>query len=160
MDMASHVEEVRSLRGGTGRRRRGGLHVCAPVGYTRHQPALTFSLSGAHMAVAADSGRYLPGSLVHVRGRDWIVLPSQETDVLRHRSLTGGEDQVTGVYLPVEGHRVNPASFDPPDLQRVVTPQADCCYVMPPASASEAAQRLSDSWGGSRWFPGFTSMCR
>lgn len=67
------------------------------------------------MAVEALPNRFPAGSLVHVRGRDWVVLSSQEQDVLRLRPLTGGEDQITGIYLPVEGRDIKPASFDPPD---------------------------------------------
>jgi hypothetical protein len=57
---------------------------------------------------------YPPGSLVHVRGRDWVVLPGDEPDVLRLRPLTG-EDEAHGVFLPLEGHAVRPATFPWPD---------------------------------------------
>ncbi len=43
------------------------------------------------------------------------MLPSQERDVLRLRPLTGGEDQVAGIFLPVEGRAIKPASFEPPN---------------------------------------------
>jgi SNF2 family DNA or RNA helicase len=55
------------------------------------------------------------GSLVHVRGRDWVVLPSTDPDVLRLRPLTGTEQDVTGIFLPLEGRFVRPAHFLPPD---------------------------------------------
>lgn len=53
--------------------------------------------------------------LVNVRKRDWIVLPSADPAVLRLRPLTGGDDDTTGVFLPLEGRDVTPSSFAPPD---------------------------------------------
>ena len=42
-----------------------------------------------------------PGSLVRVRGRDWIVLPSEDKDLLRIKPLGGSEEEITGIYLPL-----------------------------------------------------------
>ncbi len=56
-----------------------------------------------------------PGMLVNARKRDWIVLPSADSNVLRLRPLTGGDDDGIGVFLPLEGRDVKPASFAPPD---------------------------------------------
>ncbi len=53
--------------------------------------------------------------LVNVRKRDWIVLPSADPAVLRLRPLTSGDDDTTGVFLPLEGRDVTPSSFAPPD---------------------------------------------
>ncbi len=58
---------------------------------------------------------YVPGTLVHARGRDWVVLPTQEADVLRLRPLTGGDPEETGLFLPMEGDAVAATSFAPPD---------------------------------------------
>lgn len=55
------------------------------------------------------------GSLVRVRERDWIVLPADESDVLRLRALTGSEDETAGLYLPVERDHISPATFALPD---------------------------------------------
>jgi hypothetical protein len=56
------------------------------------------------------------GALVRVRGRDWVVIPTTEPDVLRLRPLTGGDDfDAIGVYLPLEGREIQPSAFDPPD---------------------------------------------
>jgi hypothetical protein len=41
------------------------------------------------------------GSLVNARGRDWVVLPSQDPDLLRLRPLTGTEEEGIGVFLPL-----------------------------------------------------------
>lgn len=54
---------------------------------------------------------YSPGALVNVRGRDWIVLPYKEPDVLRLRPLTGGDGSEVGLYLPIEADSITPATF-------------------------------------------------
>jgi hypothetical protein len=53
------------------------------------------------------------GSLVKARGREWVVLPESHDEMLVLRPLGGTEDEVTGIYLPLE--RVDPASFELPD---------------------------------------------
>lgn len=58
------------------------------------------------------------GSLVRARGREWVVLPDseQEQDLLVLRPLGGTEEEVTGIYLPLE--KVEEASFPLPDPRR------------------------------------------
>lgn len=55
------------------------------------------------------------GSLVRARGREWVVLPDSDPDedlwVLR--PLGGTDDEITGVYRPLES--VEPATFPLPD---------------------------------------------
>ena len=55
------------------------------------------------------------GALVKARGREWVVLPksSDNSDMLILRPLGGSEDEVTGIYTPLE--RVEAAKFDLPD---------------------------------------------
>jgi superfamily II DNA or RNA helicase len=60
---------------------------------------------------------YAVGSLVKARGREWVVLPESEGDLVVLRPLGGTEDEVTGIYLPLE--RVEPAHFDLPDLTQL-----------------------------------------
>ena len=57
------------------------------------------------------------GSLVKARGREWVVLPGFDDDLLLLRPLGGTEDEVTGVYRPLEP--VEPAAFDLPDPARI-----------------------------------------
>jgi superfamily II DNA or RNA helicase len=57
------------------------------------------------------------GSLVKARGREWVVLPGSDDDMLLLRPLGGTEDEVTGVYRPLEP--VEPAAFDLPDPARL-----------------------------------------
>ncbi|QNG26151.1 helicase-related protein [Synechococcus sp. HK01-R] len=60
-----------------------------------------------------------PGSIVKVRGREWIALPQSSTEkqeqVLKLRPLGGGDQTIATLYWPLEGAAVKPASFDPPD---------------------------------------------
>jgi superfamily II DNA or RNA helicase len=57
-----------------------------------------------------------PGKLVSLRGRDWIVLPSDDPDLLVVKPLGGSEDEIAGIYLPLEIDSDKPvdASFSPP----------------------------------------------
>ncbi len=52
------------------------------------------------------------GSLVTARGRDWVVLPDSEPDLLVVRPLGGTDEEVTGIHLGLE--QVRPASLPPP----------------------------------------------
>lgn len=60
---------------------------------------------------------YAIGSLVKARGREWVVLPESAEDLLVLRPLGGTDDEVTGIYLPLE--RVEPARFDLPDPSQI-----------------------------------------
>ena len=60
---------------------------------------------------------YSVGSLVKARGREWVVLPESEEDLLVLRPLGGTDDEITGIYLPLE--KVEPATFDLPDPSQV-----------------------------------------
>jgi len=62
---------------------------------------------------------YPPGSLVSVRRRDWVVLPTEEHDVLRLRPVDGTDDQAIGLFLPLEGKSVQPATYPLPDEESV-----------------------------------------
>jgi hypothetical protein len=49
--------------------------------------------------------RYRAGTIVHARGREWIVLPPREPEVLRLRPLTTAHGEEVGLFLPLEGER-------------------------------------------------------
>ena len=55
--------------------------------------------------------------MVRARGREWVVLPSADDSLLRVRPLGGTEDEVTGIYLPLEP--VEMAHFSPPDASQL-----------------------------------------
>ena len=58
-----------------------------------------------------------PGKLVSLRGRDWVVLPSDDTDLLVVKPLGGSDDETTGIYLPfaIEHDTPRDARFPPPE---------------------------------------------
>src|SRR5215471_10185521 len=56
---------------------------------------------------------FASGSLVKARGREWVVLPESEGEMLVLRPLGGTNEEVTGIYLPLE--QVVPAAFDLPN---------------------------------------------
>jgi hypothetical protein len=53
------------------------------------------------------------GSIIHVRGRDWVVT-SDDGEILGLRPLSGGEEEATAVHLAIEGNGVRDAQFPPP----------------------------------------------
>ena len=55
------------------------------------------------------------GSMVRARGREWVVLPSDDPRMLRLRPLGGTDEDACGLYLPLEGDSVESASLPPPD---------------------------------------------
>ena len=54
------------------------------------------------------------GSMVSFRGREWIVMPSLEQDVISLRPLTGQEEEQFSVFLPLEQSNISPADFPVP----------------------------------------------
>lgn len=58
--------------------------------------------------MSADASAYPAGSLVHARGRDWVVLPSPDPAVLLLRPLTGGDEDTAGLFLALCGRALLP----------------------------------------------------
>ncbi|MFC1555023.1 helicase-related protein [candidate division KSB1 bacterium] len=59
------------------------------------------------------------GSLVKFRGREWIVMPSQEKDMLCLRPLTGSDKDICGVYLPIEAENIKPTTLPLPSVEDI-----------------------------------------
>ena len=59
-------------------------------------------------------GEYPVGSLVRIRERDWVVLPSDDADILCLRPLSGSEAEICGIHRAIEGSRLQHAEFAPP----------------------------------------------
>ena len=55
------------------------------------------------------------GSLVKARGRDWVVLPDSDDDLLILRPLGGTDRDIAGVLTSLE--EVSPSTFDLPSLK-------------------------------------------
>lgn len=63
--------------------------------------------------------KYAVGSLVQARGREWVVLPQSDDEFLQLRPLGGADQEIAGIYLPLEGADVHPATFAYPDAAQV-----------------------------------------
>ncbi|MBK0371493.1 DEAD/DEAH box helicase [Streptomyces sp. RB110-1] len=61
---------------------------------------------------APPAQQYAVGSLVHARGREWVVLPDSTPDLLVLRPLGGADDDIAGVLPGLE--TVVHATFAPP----------------------------------------------
>ena len=61
-----------------------------------------------------------PGKLVTLRGREWVVLPSDDPDnLLIVKPLGGSDDEITGIFLPLDIQRGPPRGRPvPPAHQR------------------------------------------
>lgn len=55
---------------------------------------------------------YKPGSLVTLRNRPWVVLPSDDSDLLLLKPLGGSDEEITGIFLPVAGNAEKPQSYN------------------------------------------------
>lgn len=62
--------------------------------------------------------RFSPGDLVEARGREWVVLPSPDDDILNVRPLSGSEADAQRIALALEVNPVRPARFAPPTPER------------------------------------------
>ena len=54
------------------------------------------------MAEIAFGYPFIPGALVHARGREWVVLPESTAELLMLRPVGGLDEEVTGVLPAVE----------------------------------------------------------
>lgn len=60
---------------------------------------------------------YSVGSLVKCRGREWVVLPSDNEDIFRLRPLIGSDKEITGIFRPFiekQLETIEPAVFPLP----------------------------------------------
>jgi superfamily II DNA or RNA helicase len=54
---------------------------------------------------------FKPGSLVSLRNRPWMVLPSEDPDLLLVKPLGGSDDEITGIFLPLSHEADRPVSY-------------------------------------------------
>lgn len=57
---------------------------------------------------------YSPGSIVACRDRQWVVLPSDLSDIIRLRPLSGNESEICGIFTPLEKN-ITSARFPLPE---------------------------------------------
>ena len=53
-----------------------------------------------------------PGTLIHARGREWVVLPESGDDILIARPIGGLDEEITGIMPAIE--TVQSATFSLP----------------------------------------------
>jgi superfamily II DNA or RNA helicase len=62
------------------------------------------------------SASFAPGDLVYARGREWVALPSIDSDVLYLRPLSGAEGDTQVLDPALEREPIRPAQFDAPKV--------------------------------------------
>lgn len=55
---------------------------------------------------------FKPGSLVTLRNRPWVVLPSEDTDLLLLKPLGGSDDEITGIFKPLANEADKPQTYN------------------------------------------------
>jgi len=55
---------------------------------------------------------FKPGSLVTLRNRPWVVLPSEDIEVLLVKPLGGSDGEITGIYKPLDDRGDKPKSYN------------------------------------------------
>lgn len=65
------------------------------------------------------SNTYNVGSIVKTRNREWVVLPSNNKDLLLLKPLGGSEKEISGIYLPLNVDKIEDATFPYPDPDKL-----------------------------------------
>ena len=62
-----------------------------------------------------------PGTLIHFRQRDWMVLPSDNPELLKIKPLGGSEQETTAIFLPliIPSEKITSAKFPEPDPEQI-----------------------------------------
>lgn len=62
-----------------------------------------------------------PGELIALRGREWVVLPSTDDDLVLLKPLGGSDAEITGIYLPLNApeDKWKKAVFPEPQLDDI-----------------------------------------
>ena len=61
----------------------------------------------------------MPGAVVTCRDRHWVVLPSDDPDLMRLRPLSGNEEQSCGIFLPLNLEKIESSEFPAPEAQNL-----------------------------------------
>ena len=65
---------------------------------------------------APDSEVFTVGSLVTARDRDWIVVATDDREIIQLRPLSGRDEESVGLLRVLEGAEIERAVFADPDL--------------------------------------------
>ncbi|HLX52684.1 MAG TPA: hypothetical protein VKR58_02025, partial [Aquella sp.] len=55
---------------------------------------------------------FKPGSLVTLRNRPWVVLPSEDSDLILLKPLGGSDEEITGIFKPLAHEADIPQSYN------------------------------------------------
>lgn len=57
-----------------------------------------------------------PGELINYRGRDWMILPSNDPQLINIKPLGGSDEEATAIFLPIEFplEKINNTTFPDP----------------------------------------------
>ena len=55
---------------------------------------------------------FKPGSLVTLRNRPWVVLPSEDIDLLLLKPLGGSDEEITGIFKPLANEADKPQTYN------------------------------------------------
>jgi hypothetical protein len=88
---------------------------------------------------------FKPGSLVTLRNRPWVVLPSEDTDLLLLKPLGGSDEEITGIYKPLANVTDKPQTYNSPSF-----------YTMLQDYHLEMQQAPSVVWGNFPFVPVLT----
>ena len=103
-----------------------------------------------------------PGKLVSLRGRDWIVLPSEDKDLLIIKPLGGSDEEIAGIYLPLAIPSDQPvdARFAPPEAADLGDIGTARLLFDSARLASAMVQARFDLWQNFPFAPAPTRWCR
>lgn len=64
---------------------------------------------------------YSPGNLIRYRNRDWMVLPSNQDELLMVKPLGGSDEEITGIFLPLakDFEKIEEAKFKEPSPSQI-----------------------------------------
>ena len=65
--------------------------------------------------MTTDVRDYPPNALLLARDRDWIVIPSDEEDLVQFRPVGGVDEEAPGFCLPLGHHSKRPLQYPSPD---------------------------------------------
>ncbi|KAA3606602.1 MAG: helicase, partial [Calditrichaeota bacterium] len=58
---------------------------------------------------------FKPGALVKFRKRNWVILPSTDSEIIIIKPLGGAEEEITGIYIPLQFQAEIPTSTEFPN---------------------------------------------
>jgi hypothetical protein len=59
--------------------------------------------------------KYIPGNLIRIRDRDWVILSREDYSVLRVKPIDGSDEESIGLFLPFEEKNISESKYSPPD---------------------------------------------